>query len=350
MRLLLATLLPLTSTQVPAHASVPEPTSPPTSLSALSTMLSSYEACPERDSAQYLPGPPVPTYQGGPDVILVRPQDFGLPAADPDAGFMFGGGGALALGLSDTGDSTYAAAARDPRHLFRMDPDRQEVQGTTRHDFFLEDLLAAKSDAPASQGDLDAAPAYDSAPVRVTVPAAGNDKIYLIDGNLWLDHSATFSFVVGSDSVSGAEPDGTRITFVVRGNIYISDNVLYENVANDAVAFVALKRTEDYPDEASEGERVALFANEASEGSASSAAESSGNIQFGDPTFGTTFRFAGYLFAENDFVADNVAHTLHVYGNMTAGASCATRKGGLVVDYDARLELGLVTLPGLPVR
>ncbi len=332
MRLLLAVMLAIASTQAPAHAFVPEPTS---LTELLSTMLSSYEECPMRDSAPYFPGPPVPLYQGGPDVILVRPQDFGLPAADPDAGFLFGGGGALALAPSGD-DGTYAAAARDPRSLFRMDPDRAEVRGTTRHDFFLADLFAATNEAPASAGDRDAAPAYDSAPVNVTIPAAGNDKIYLIDGNLWLDHSATFSFVIASDTATGAQPDGTRITIVARGNIFIRDNVLYEDLEKDAVAFVALERAEDYPD---------AFGVS----SPSSAAEGSGNIQFGDPTFGTTFRFSGYLFAENDVVADNVA-PLHLYGTMTAGASCATRKGGLVVETDARLERALVTLPGLPAR
>lgn len=218
-----------------------------------------------------------------------------------------------------------------------MDPDRPDVRGTTRHDFFLDDLLAAKDDGPLSLGDLDAAPAYDSAPAKVTIPAAGNDKVYLIDGNLWLDHSATFSFVVGPEAVTGAEPDGTRITFVVQGNIFIRDNLLYENLAKDAVAFVALARAEDSPDEFGVS-------------GASSAVESSGNIQFGEPTFGTSFRFSGYLVAENDVVADNVAQPLHLYGTMTAGASCATRQAGLVVDHDARLERGLVTLPGLPER
>lgn len=79
------------------------------------------------------------------------------------------------------------------------------------------------------------------------------------------------------------------------GNIYVSDNVLHESLEKDK--------------------------------------EGSGNIQFGDSTFGTTFRFGGFMFAEHSFLANNVNSNAFIYGNMTAGGqgsmASSTVKGPL---------------------
>ena len=37
------------------------------------------------------------------------------------------------------------------------------------------------------------------------------------------------------------KPEPVKVTFVVKGNIYFSDNILYQDSAQDGVAFVSIK-------------------------------------------------------------------------------------------------------------
>jgi hypothetical protein len=108
--------------------------------------------------------------------------------------------------------------------------------------------------------------AWDTAPTPINV---GTDRVYYIDGNLWINSvNDTFGY-----NMSG------KATIVVTGNIYICDNLKYANTSNDMLGLVALGKYN------ASGQRV-----------------SGGDIIFGDPTYGTMYTMSGMLFAAHDFL------------------------------------------------
>jgi hypothetical protein len=143
------------------------------------------------------------------------------------------------------------------REVFRKNPtyDRSaECASTTGDDFFFE---------PAS-GFIGGS-SYKDAPTPLH---AGNNRIYYIDGNLWVNSkSDTYGFNM----------DG-KVTIVVTGNIYICDNLKYAD-ANSMLGLVALGKYD------ANGDLI-----------------SGGNIIFGDPTYGTMYIFSAMMFAANDFL------------------------------------------------
>lgn len=210
---------------------------------------------------------------------------------------------------------------------------------TTRDDFHLVDMFHPGSTNPTFPGSngVDQEGKYDNTGgFPVTITPSGNNKVYYLEGNLWVRYSPPFTTLIKTTGT-----DGTKITIIVKGTIFISDNLLYENLQKDAIALVALKDPNDYPDE---------LGNPPS----NPARELSGDIRFGDPLFGTTYRVCSYMYAENNFYTYNVSNNLYVYGNMTAGNEVNISNGvgsnrkSLVIDYDARIEKKLISLPGLP--
>jgi hypothetical protein len=127
------------------------------------------------------------------------------------------------------------------------------------------------------------------------------------------------------------EKDGLRLTFVVKGNIYISDNLFLLNKNKDGIALIAMK--DDKVDD-------------------------SGNIYFGDPEFGTLREMNAFMFAENNFYDYNLdakgSEVVTVRGNMTAGNKVDVKRDylgqhtKLVVEFDDRISSGDLDLPGLP--
>ncbi len=232
------------------------------------------------------------------------------------------------------GGSAWQVGESNPAHIFRKNPsDRtSETTGTAKDDYFLEDPYEplrsdSKSDGsdayPITLSGIDGESGKDS-----------NRKVFFIDGNLWIHNTKTMSF-----KFANHEANGVQVTFVVKGNIYISDNLYYSNNSTDGVAFIAMKDS-GVPD--------------------------SGNIFFGDPRFGTLERMYAYLYAENNFHDVNLSATgsarVELYGNMTAGNQVkikrdyATTVDGktvlqhskLAVDFDERVANGELLLPGLP--
>jgi hypothetical protein len=208
----------------------------------------------------------------------------------------------------------------EPAHIFRMNPsDRGELtSATTKNDYFLEDPTQPVRLDPNWNGT-------DAYHLRLTT-AKGNNLVYYVDGNLWLNNRHTYSF-----KFYHPEPTGVKVTFVAKGNIYFGDNLFYTNVNKDAVAFIAMKDP---------------------------AVPDSGNIYFGDPLYGTTKRFEGYMYAENNFYDNNIgtpsSMTTTVFGNMTAGNQVQIRRDKpdgthvkLQVDFDPKAREGNGP-PGLP--
>ncbi|MBI3855318.1 MAG: pilus assembly PilX N-terminal domain-containing protein [Planctomycetes bacterium] len=173
------------------------------------------------------------------------------------------------LGSNPAGGSALQILDPDnPAHIFRMNPsDRTALTTTTvKNDYFLEDPTEPLRLDPNWTGE-------DAYHLRLST-ARGNHVVYYIDGNLWLNNRYTYSF-----KFYHPEPTGIKVTFVAKGNIYFGDNLFYLNINKDAVAFIAMKDP-DVPD--------------------------SGNIYFGDPLYGTTRRFEGYMYADNNFYDNNL--------------------------------------------
>ncbi len=232
---------------------------------------------------------------------------------------------------TNTYSSSYGGTAvqlpeANPAHIFRKNPsDRAgEIRSTTKDDYFLEDpyqtvntssSVNANNATPITLSGLGGAPGV-----------SGTKKLYYIDGNLWVHNLHIYNFVVKHN-----EADGVQVTFVVKGNIYLSDNILLRNPVKDGIALIALK---------------------------DSTVADSGNIYFGDPEFGTLEQMDAFMYAENDFKDNNLSTTgsavVRLNGVMSAGNKIQVNRGTgatrtkLVVDFDSRIRDGELVLPGLP--
>ena len=214
----------------------------------------------------------------------------------------------------------------DPSHIFRLNPDDRvsDTNATAKDDYFLEDpyeavnsssVLTEQNSTHITLSGQDGNPGPN-----------GSDKVYYIDGNLWVHNKKIYSF-----KFANSANDPVRVTFVVKGNIYFSDNILYEDPLNDGVAFVAIKDDHELD---------------------------SGNVYFGDPVFGTLEQMDAYMYAENDFYDNNLdasgSKAVAVNGNMTAGNQVKINRdyngqhSKLTVNFDDRIASGAITLPGLP--
>ncbi|MBK7643859.1 MAG: pilus assembly PilX N-terminal domain-containing protein [Planctomycetes bacterium] len=224
------------------------------------------------------------------------------------------------------GGKAWQMPATDPAHIFRLNPnDRTANTSTTaKDDYFLEDPYVALHTDPKSDGS-------DPFMIQLSDPAVtkgatqGNNKVYYIDGNLWVHNLSSMSMEFASPS------GGVQITIVVSGNIYMSDNLYLKDKNKDGIALIALKDP---------------------------AVKDSGNIYFGDPTFGTLEHMSAYMYAENNFYDNNLSATgsaiVSVDGNMTAGNQVAINRdvgkahSKLTVNFDNRISTKKIALPGLP--
>jgi len=244
--------------------------------------------------------------------------------ADYDVAEMFRTGATYES--SDAGGNAFQMPEDNPAHIFRANPSdrRSNWSATEKTDFFLEDPYEPLRTDPNQDG---------SRPYGITLSGTagdpgenGNHKVYYIDGNLWLHNRKAYSFAIQHD-----EPNGAQITFVVKGNVYFSDNLFYSNPELDGVAFIALKDDQ---------------------------VEDSGNIYFGDPTFGTLVEMNAYMYAENNFYDNNLdadgSATVRVNGIMSAGnhveidRDYGDEHSKLTVDFDDRVSTGALQMPGLP--
>jgi hypothetical protein len=151
-----------------------------------------------------------------------------------------------------------------------------ETASTAGDDFFFEPASGFSLGSEKSGGT----------PLNV-----GQDRIYYVDGDVWIHSKSTYGFIL----------DG-KVTIVATGDIHISDNIEYAN--NDSLlGLVALGKYD-------------------SSGNISSG----GNIYFGDPRYGTTYSVSGMMFAANDFLYNTDSVTggteepetgFSIFGNLT---------------------------------
>ena len=122
------------------------------------------------------------------------------------------------------------------------------------------------------------------------------------------------------------------MTFIVKGNVYISDNLFVHGGEDSGVAIIAMK---------------------------DAAVADSGNIFFGDPVFGTLQQMNAFLYAENNFYDNNLdsvgSAMVEVNGMMSAGNHVNINRtwsngqhSKLTVQFDDRIKNGALDLPGLP--
>lgn len=224
------------------------------------------------------------------------------------------------------GGSAYQVPQSNRAHIFRKNPtDRATAcNGTTKDDYFLEDPYQPRS--TSSTVSAAAATVIQLNDPAVGSPNSGNRLTYYVDGNLWVHSVPCYSF-----TIKHSDPDGVQVTFVVKGNIYYSDNIIRRNDAKDAFAFIALKDP---------------------------AVPDSGNIYFGDASFGTLERMDAFMYAENNFHDVNLnaggSSRVIVNGTMSAGNQIAIQRDygsshtRLELNFDSRLKTGALNLPNLP--
>ena len=214
------------------------------------------------------------------------------------------------------------------------------TNGVRVDDYFLEDPADSTYNTSVAADEIDGT-TY-TAPMYLNVQAADNSKLYYVDGNLYIHHPQVYSLRFRTP--------GTRITIVANGNITISDEFYYNaayrsgltradvnstivNNPSDALCLIALKNP---------------------------ACTNSGNIYIGDAQFGTGGSIHAMLYAENDFVDNNINTVdqsfISIFGNMTAGnkvrinrdVSTGHYRTRLDVTLDDRIRNGTVIVPGLP--
>ena len=168
--------------------------------------------------------------------------------------------------------------ATNPGHIFAKESFTQAAYGP----------LANKTSATNYQlGDWVSSNTGET----MKVSANGNHMSYYVPGNLWIDGqgiSATFG--LGTPSTT----DGAQITIVVEGNIYVGDDVFYNNKTFDALGLIAIAQR--YPDtDVRKGQIIPP-------GDPLYRKEGSGNIYFGDLNASTTACTDNLImFAEGNF-------------------------------------------------
>ena len=206
---------------------------------------------------------------------------------------------------------------------------RRDTSATTKDDYFLEDPYESVR--------------VDSRIGLAATLARSRSRARTASRARTVQTSSTTSTATSGCTTATPSPSRWRtqpsesavVTIVVKGNIYFSDNLFYEDDEKDGVVFIAMKDP-SVPD--------------------------SGNIYFGDPVFGTLEQMHAFMFAENDFYDVNLdakgSAKVKVVGNMTAGNHVSIKRdydtgsgiehSQLVVDFDPRIVHKDVEPPGLP--
>lgn len=264
---------------------------------------------------------------------------------------------------SDYGTNGYAIlTTASPEHIFIRNPEtnvNKTVSGVTIQsreydkiyytnsvgvktridDYFLEDPTDSTYNNPDSSGQIGKA-GSKTYPMYLNVTSTGNEKVYYVDGNLYIHSPVAYSLRF--------KTPGTKIVIVVKGNITISDEFYYNaeynpNLTYSAINSTVVKNPKDL---------LCLIALKNP-----NVPGNSGNIKIGDKQFGTGGSIHAMLYAENDFVDNNLSSSgqayISIYGNMCAGGEVALHRDvgawtRLDVSMDTRLSQGELTVRGLP--
>jgi len=158
--------------------------------------------------------------------------------------------------------SGHLPVGNELRDVFEKNPtDRgTECSSTTGNDYFFEPVSGFSNTRGSKHGD--------------TPLHAGNDRVYYVDGDVWVHSKTTYGFKM----------DG-KVTIVATGNIHICDNIEYADTSS-MLGLVALGKYD------ASGHRT-----------------SGGDFFFGDPVYGTMYTISGMMFAANDFLYNSAIAT-----------------------------------------
>ena len=267
-------------------------------------------------------------------------------------------GNDVAVTASDYGTAVAITDAARPEHIFIRNPPIgtsgsvssggktiykrsyntvTNTSGQRVDDYFFEDPTDATYNSSDTSAEIDGT--TQTAPMYINVRSDANVKLYYVDGNVFIHHPQVYSMRFRTP--------GTRITIVASGNITISDEFYYNadyaagltrdevnstivNNPSDALCLIALKNP---------------------------AVTNSGNIYIGDSQFGTGGSIHAMLYAENNFIDNNLNTAdqafISVFGNMSAGNLVNINRSGskrtrLDITLDERIRNGEIIIPGLP--
>jgi hypothetical protein len=164
--------------------------------------------------------------------------------------------------FADAGASHTLPVGNPLRNVFQKNPtDRNtECASTTGNDYFFEPTSGFSNARGEKHGD--------------TPLHAGNDRVYYVDGDVWVHNLTTYGFKM----------DG-KVTIVATGNIHICDNIEYADTSS-ILGLVALGKYD------ASGQRI-----------------SGGDFFFGDPIYGTMYTVSSMMFAANDFLYNSAVAT-----------------------------------------
>ncbi len=266
-------------------------------------------------------------------------------------------GNDVTVQASDYGTAKAITDLTRPQHIFVRNPPKsgsvssggktiygRSYTSTTNNgvpvdDYFFEDPADSTYNTSVSSASIDGT--AQTSPMYINVQSTANGLLYYVDGNVWIHHPQVYSMRFRTP--------GTRITIVASGNITISDEFYYNadyragitpaevnstivSDPSDAFCLIAMKR--------------------------SSSSTNTGNIYIGDAQFGTGGSIHALLYAENNFVDNNINSSgqpyISIFGNMTAGNLVSLNRPTsgsrtrLDVTLDERVRNGTVIVPGLP--
>jgi hypothetical protein len=212
--------------------------------------------------------------------------------------------------------------------------------------------------------------AYGSHVHPISISESGNNKVYFVDGNLWIDPSRSNRSDGYSDLRFKSLSGGTRLTIVVKGNVYIGDGIMTENNELDGLAIIAMNDGETFTDvDGDNWYTPGVDVAHKEDGTSvidsgymiSGPREGSGNIYYGDQLKGGSplADCRCYMYAENNYgahalLSHGYVHDILVHGNMTAGNLFRVERdygwqhAKLTVHYDDRLAQNADFLPGIP--
>jgi len=185
--------------------------------------------------------------------------------------------------------SGYLPSGNPLRDVFVKNPSDRPSQcnSTTVDDYFFE----------PSSGFVTGGPKTGDTPLH-----AGNDRVYYVDGDVWVASNPTYGFKM----------DG-KVTIVATGDVHVCDNLEYKD-ANSLLGLVALGQY-----------------------NSSGHLTSGGNIYFGDPVWGNMSIFSAMMFAANDFLFNTDAITRRSAepdsGFTVNGSFCAMGKVSIDRDW-----------------
>ncbi len=251
----------------------------------------------------------------------------------------------------------------DPKHIFIRNPPTSgsvnsrgktiygrsytkvyDNSGQPVDDYFLEDPVDPTfNQIPGEEYAIAQNDNNRTHTMMIDVKNNGNNKVYFVDGNLYIHSPRVYA-------MRFRQP-GTKVTIVARGNIVISDEFYYNanydpNLQYADMDSTVVKGAQDM---------LCLIALRNP-----NCPTNSGNILIGDAQFGTGGSIHAMLYAENDFIDNNLntvdQQFISVYGNMSAGnhirlnrtTGSGQYRTRLDVTLDERIRDGSLTAPGLP--